>query len=186
MCRRSVLEKALLASVAVGAACGTSSDARRPDSSTRQRPDSLTASPSASAVQGAQQAARRSSAPLPVLLDSLRRLPGEFSLSPGKVWQFSGENAVFSALFDHGDSAVVSLVDCIDRSDLAVATLAGRHVTLGVMCGMALQRMASATEYEDGPGGWAGTIAPTATLVQLREAKQAWQKVIAKRAYKVL
>jgi hypothetical protein len=119
------------------------------------------------------------------LVDSLRRLPGKFTQSPARVWLFSGDDAVFNTLFDRGDSAVIALVDCIDRTDLAMATLAGKRVAFGVMCATALQRIASATEYEDA-GDWAGVILPTATPLELKEAKKAWQKVVAKRTYQML
>jgi len=56
---------------------------------------------------------------------------------------------------------------------------------LGVMCGYALQLMASPTEYEDNPDGWAGVVLPRATPAQLDAAKEAWQDVLHRRAYSI-
>jgi hypothetical protein len=56
---------------------------------------------------------------------------------------------------------------------------------LGVMCGYALQLMASATEYEDDPREWAGVILPRATPAQLDAAKKAWQEILRRHAYSI-
>jgi len=124
-------------------------------------------------------------ASLAALIDSLRNLPGQFSLSSPAHWQFSADPSSFAALFDYGDSAVVRLVDCLNSREPATATLDGHRVTLGVMCGYALQLMASATEYEDDPRGWAGVILPRATPAQLDAAKKAWQEILRRHAYSI-
>jgi hypothetical protein len=174
----------LLPTLVLTAACGPAAKVDQSADTVRHRNDSVatTGSPPRAAVV---TAAPSPSVPLSSLVDSLRRLPGEFTRSPARVWLFSGDDAVFNTLFDRGDSAVVALVDCIDRSDLGVATLAGKRVAFGVLCATALQRIASATEYEDA-GDWAGVILPTATPLQLKEAKKEWKKVVAKRAYQML
>jgi hypothetical protein len=174
----------LLPTIMVVAACGSSAKVDQSTDTARRQADRVATVESVPSASGVGAAAAPS-VPLSALVDSLRRLPGEFTRSPARVWLFSGDDTVFNTLFERGDSAVVALVDCIDRTDLVVATLAGKRVAFGVMCATALQRIASATEYEDA-GDWAGVILPTATPLQLKQAKKEWQKVVAKRAYQML
>src|SRR5258705_4919166 len=164
----------LLPTMVLVTACGSSAKVDQSTDTARRKADRLATVGPVHRALGVGSAAAPS-VPLSALVDSLRRLPGEFTRSPSRVWLFSGDDAVFNTLFDRGDSAVVALVDCIDRSDLAVATLAGKRVAFGVLCATALQRIASATEYEDA-GDWAGGILPTATPLQLKEAKKEWKK----------
>ena len=121
---------------------------------------------------------------LSALLDSLARLPGEFRLV-GFQWQFSGDDHVFRSIADHRDSAVVHLVDCLDRVTPAAATVEGRRVPVGVLCYAALQRTAYSTEHEDGTGEWPGFLEPTATAEELTAAKTAWLEVVRTRRYKL-
>jgi hypothetical protein len=174
----------LLPAMVLTSACGPSAKVDQSADTARHKNDRVatTASPPTASVV---TAAPSPSVPLSALVDSLRRLRGAFTQSPAKVWLFSGDQSVFNTLFDRGDSAVVALVDCIDRSELVAATVSGKRVALGVMCATALLRIASATEYEDS-GDWAGIILPTATPLQLREAKKAWKRVVAKRSYQLL
>lgn len=178
-----ILLFALLPTMALVTGCGSSANVgQSTDTSRRQNARVATAGSVPRAVVTAPPA---SSVALSALVDSLRRLSGAFTQSPAKVWLFSGDPSVFSTLFDRGDSAVVALVNCIDRPELAAATVDGKRVALGVMCATALLRIASAIEYEDS-GDWAGIIKPTATHIQLQDARKEWEKVIAKRSYRLL
>jgi hypothetical protein len=125
-----------------------------------------------------------SSASLVVLIDSLKRLPGEFTGSLGR-WEFSGDQSIFSAIAYHGDSAVLALVECLDRSEPSQATAAGKPVLVGAMCFSALHRMAYSTEAEDAEGQWPGIVEPTATAAELRAAKEAWVLAVKNKRYKL-
>ena len=174
----------LLPAMVLTTGCGSSAKVDQSADTAQYKNDRVAttgSAPSASAVTEAPSPR----VPVAALVDSLRGLPGAFTQSPAKVWLFSGDQSVFTALFERGDSAVVALVDCIDRSELVAATVGGKRVAFGVMCATALQRIASATEYEDS-GDWAGIIEPTATSLQLREAKKEWERVVAKRSYQLL
>lgn len=122
---------------------------------------------------------------LPTLIDSLKRVPGAFAGSAGR-WRFSGTSDVFNSIAEHEDSAVVALVDCLDRADSATATVAGRRVLVGVMCFAALQRMAYPTEHEDADeSSWPGIVAPTASAQQLKAAKREWLRVVREKRYRI-
>lgn len=176
---------ATVAALVLTAACGPSSKSNPPQGTEGGQADSVTGPVPASGVAPASRTASAKSVTLSALLDSLRRVPGEFSLSPASMWRFSGDPSVFVALFDYGDSAVARLVDCMDRSDPVIATLNGKPVVLGIMCATALQRIASASEHEDASDKWTGVIEPSATPVQLKAAKKAWQEVVARKAYRL-
>lgn len=124
-------------------------------------------------------------ATLSQLVDSLRNLPGTFSLE-GAVWRFQGRQDVFVMIAGRGDSAVERLVECIDRSDSTLARVEGQSVLLGAMCLYALRHVAYATEYEDAPDTvWAGEVGPMASPEQLAAAKRAWLEVIRQRRYRL-
>jgi hypothetical protein len=161
-------------------ACG------RPDSHSAGHEDSLSQAlpPPTSLVDD-------SVVPLTTLMDSLGRVTGEFVLLQN-TWSFSGDQALFARFVahadsPHADSTVRVLVECLDRSDPARATVAGHPTTMGFMCFEALRRVAN---YEWGPedevgGSWPGILEPDASPSQLREAKQAWLKVVAASRYRL-
>jgi len=143
----------------------------------------------ADTVSGARASSlQQATAPLAVLLDSIRRLSGDFHLvGGGSRWDFSGDQSVFAQFPSHGDSAVVALVDCLGDTSRVVASTRGEPVTVGFMCFTALQRVASYEwGQEDEVGGiWPGIIEPRATPDQLRQAQRAWQEVIDRKAYRL-
>ena len=126
-------------------------------------------------------------APTPViagLIDSLSRLEGRYALV-GAQQQFEGNQALFMAIGEHGDSAVAALVGCLDDSRASRVTNDSGRVLVGALCGMALQRMAYATEHEDSDTPWPGVVTPDMDASRLRAAKTAWQDVQKRRAYRL-
>lgn len=72
---------------------------------------------SSSAVRDTQPHVSQSGrAPLTILIDSLSRLEGDFARAPQGLWKFTGDRSVFHSIYEHGDSAVVQLVNCLDSS----------------------------------------------------------------------
>jgi hypothetical protein len=120
-----------------------------------------------------------------VLVDSLARVRGDFSAWDQGRWEFTGDASVLSAFDPFADSAVVALTNCLDRDQPANATARGKPVAHGVMCFWALRRLAyyegdSDSAFED---TWPGEIEPTATLTELRAAKEAWLRIIRAKSY---
>ena len=120
-------------------------------------------------------------------MDSLARLPGNFTAWDQGPWEFTGDAQVLRAFDEYGDSAVVRLVECLDRSEPARATAKGKPVPVGVMCYWALRRLAYFEWHEDPAyaDGWPGEIEPTASLEALRAAKQAWAAVVREKRYRL-
>lgn len=158
----------------------------------RESPRAAGSSPSAGSGQSAPptvSGAPQSQAlvPLQALLGSLARLPGDFTAWDQGPWEFTGDAQLLRAFDDHGDSAVVRLVECLDRSEPARATAKGKSVPVGVMCYWALRRLAYFEWHEDPAyaDGWPGEIEPTASLEALRAAKQAWAAVVREKRYRL-
>ena len=117
---------------------------------------------------------------LTVLIDSLTRIKGEFTSWEQGRWEFTGDASVRRAFDAYGDSAVVRLVECLDRIEPAQATVRGRRVPMGVMCYWTLRRLAYYEWYDDPEyrEGWPGEIPPTASPEELRAAREAWSAVV--------
>jgi hypothetical protein len=123
---------------------------------------------------------------LTALLQQLHNARGEFMRGSNGTWVFSGNQTLLGSFYPFGDRAIAKLVDCLDDSDLTRVTLQSKPVPVGVLCGLALQRMASATEHEDDAGDWPGVILPTATPDELRAAKAAWKVVLESGRYRIM
>ncbi len=122
---------------------------------------------------------------LSTLLDSLSRLRGEFRSSPGG-WEFEGDRRIFEAIAAHEDSAVIRLVHCLDDAEPSRATVGDKAVSVGFMCYSALTLMAYSLYHEDADEPqWPGLLEPDATPARLREAKEAWSRVIAEKRYRL-
>lgn len=83
-------------------------------------------------------------------------------------------------------SAIASLVNCLDDTSPSASRLNGQPVPVGVMCYEALTQLAyhePADADGDVAASWDGWIAPDATPEQLRRAKAAWQTVLAQKTY---
>lgn len=122
---------------------------------------------------------------LEALVDSLPLLRGEFTNPlPGR-WDFSGDRRYLIAFERFGDSAVVTLTQCLDRADSAAATFQGRRVLAGFMCYAALTRVAyyEWDQEPEQPALWLGIVPADATPRQLRAAKEAWTEVVRTKRY---
>lgn len=123
------------------------------------------------------------------LVDSLRRLHGSFQVRGAPPdYQFVGQTSVFQRFSEHGDSAVIALVDCLDRTDPSATTLGGRPVSLGIMCSEALSRVAlyEATDSQgDLDADWPGYVNATASQSALVAAKHAWSPVLKRHMYQL-
>jgi hypothetical protein len=139
-----------------------------------------------------QQASDAAVTRLDSLVARLATLPGSLDLT----WQFTGDNAVFTAidaLTDSGaivDTAVARLASCLGRTELAATTLKSRPVPVGVVCYAALRRLAY-HEEDDSTGGltpyWPGDLEdPAVTISELRAAYDAWARVVRDRSYRTL
>jgi hypothetical protein len=122
---------------------------------------------------------------LGVLTANLRQLRGSYSIGAHGQWVFSGERKLFEAIAAHEDSAVVRLVDCLDDTTAALATVEGRPVPVGVLCYEALRFTAYAEPEGINSGEWPGTVMPTTTEQGLRDAKAAWLEVVRHRGYRL-
>jgi hypothetical protein len=123
---------------------------------------------------------------LRALVASLAEVEGSYRISEGGVWEFVGDRRLVEAIRAFGDSAVVQLVQCLDRADETRTLLNGRAVPLGVLCYEALSETAyheAVDDYGDLDAEWEGYILPTASLDELRAARQAWEEVLAIRSY---
>jgi hypothetical protein len=124
-----------------------------------------------------------------VLIERLRELAGTFPSSQAAGGEFTGDRELLVRLAEYKDSAVVKLVDCLDRTDSARATADGQPVRMGVMCYLALSHTVS-YEAADSKGDlderWPGLVAPLASPNDLRLAKEAWKKVVAERRYTLI
>jgi len=122
---------------------------------------------------------------LGVLTGRLSQLPGSYSIGAHGQWVFSGDRALFRAIAEHRDSAVTRLVDCLDDTTASLATVEGRRVPVGVLCYEALLFAAYAEPEGIDTGEWSGTVMPSATTQDLRDAKSAWLEVIQRRGYRL-
>jgi hypothetical protein len=122
---------------------------------------------------------------LGVLTGNLGQLPGSYSIGAHGQWVFSGDRKLFEAIAAHEDSAVARLVDCLDDTTAAIATVEGRPVSVGVLCYEALRFAAYAEPEGIDSGEWPGTVMPTTTGQGLRDAKAAWLKVVRQRGYRL-
>ena len=170
--RTNLLALAILPAVLAFSACAR--DEGRSNSQSAAQPS----------TSGAQ------SASLDSLLDALAGLKGSFpSAGPPSIGGFSGDRSVLTAIADKGDSAVVRLVGCMSRTEATRVTKGGRALNLGELCYAALVNTAyyeASDEQGDVTADWAGHVELPATLTQLQAAKQAWDSVVARRAYHLL
>ena len=116
------------------------------------------------------------------LLSGLQSQPGQFEVTPDSGWVFRGNPALMDRLEDYGEAALARLVDCVDSTELANITADNRPVPLGVLCATTLVRFVDLSDYNL-PVDWSGSIEPTATAVELQEAKAAWKEVAAAKRY---
>lgn len=122
---------------------------------------------------------------LGVLTGKLSQLLGSYSIGAHGQWVFSGDRTLFGAIAEHKDSAVTRLVDCLDDTTASLATVEGRRVPMGVLCYEALLFAAYAEPEGIDTGEWPGTVMPTATTQNLRDAKSAWLEVVRRRGYRL-
>jgi hypothetical protein len=134
-------------------------------------------------------AASSSRSSLDSLLGALAELEGSFpAQGPPAIGDFSGDRSVLTAIADRGDSAVVRLVACMTKTEPTAVTK-GRRLKLGELCYAALVNTAyyEATDARgDVSPDWPGHVDLPATSSQLQAAKQAWDSVVARRAYHLL
>jgi hypothetical protein len=132
------------------------------------------------AAQAATQSAR-----LTAVMGGLKTLTGEFTQTPQGGWEFQGDTSLFVNLRYAGDSAVARLVECLDRTERATATVNAEAVSLGALCSHALDRLAYPTSLGEGAESWPGHAPPTAHRAELSAAKEAWQGVLSTGRYKL-
>ncbi len=174
---RYCLRCGLVFAVAVAIACGDGEE----DSAFQQSRESEASTTEAPSELG------QSANPLDSLIENLRDLRGSFvNVAPGR-WDFAGDRSALVAFEEFRDSAVVRLVDCLDRTELAAATVQEQQVPMGYMCYAALARVAYYEwhQYQDvvKDPSWPGEVAATASVEDLRQAKTAWLQVVEKHLY---
>lgn len=84
------------------------------------------------------------------------------------------------------EPALKVLVGCLDKLELSNSVVQDRKVVVGIICYEALSQTVyyePSTPDGDVAMNWPGHISPTATPDELREAKRAWERVIATKAY---
>jgi hypothetical protein len=82
--------------------------------------------------------------------------------------------------------ALKTLVGCLDNFELSNSVIQDKRVVLGIICYEAISQTAyyeSTAQDGDVAKNWSGHILPTATPDELREAKKAWENVIASKTY---
>ena len=120
------------------------------------------------------------------LMALLPSVQGAVAPADPTVGSFQGDRAVLDAMVSRGDSAVVRLVDCLDRRDTSEVALGQHQLTMGELCYVVLNAVAY---YEaTGPDGaltadWPGHVALPASAAQLAAAKRAWLMVVKRRSY---
>lgn len=106
-------------------------------------------------------------------------------MTPNRSWQLPGNRPLVLSIAEHGDSAVAALVECLDRTELARATIkGGDRALVGAVCGHILHEIAYSTAHET-DGNWAGVVYPSATAGELREAKKEWLRVLSAGHYRL-
>lgn len=122
----------------------------------------------------------------------LATLPGEFVRRDHRTWVFSDGGGPLHGPAAFGHAAVARLVACLDDARPAAATVDGRPVLVGAMCGHALRWMAYPRELE-AESGWADRperspfeVEPTASPDELRAAKAAWSRAVRNGTYSLL
>jgi len=127
--------------------------------------------------------------PLRDLVARLAKLPGTFEKGMLGTWELQDAGETFEAISSHGDSAVFMLVDCLDDTTKASATMDhGVAVRVGYMCYAALNYTAycewDPLDYEHAKHRrWPGVLEPSANPEDLRAAKVAWKSVVSHKAY---
>jgi hypothetical protein len=106
-----------------------------------------------------------------------------------KRYRFFDKAALERLVGSADDQIVRDLVDCLDDGTPSATLLKRAPVPVGVVCYEALNQIVYYEPTE--PSGdiaqrWRGHIDPTATLIQLQEAKRAWTEVLQKKAYRRL
>ena len=121
---------------------------------------------------------------------TLSRVSASYEWSAAsKRYRFSDKATLERLVGSAGDQIVRDLVDCLDDTTPSATTLKGGLVPVGVVCYEALTQIVYYEPTE--PSGdiakrWPGHIEPTATPIQLQEAKRAWTEVLRKKAYRHL
>ena len=157
------------------------SDCAQEDLSMRESA-SRAASPSGNPTSR-RQTPPANSMSLIALVDSLTLVHGEFrrqALRP-YGYEFVGSPDVIRALRAYQADAVKALIGCLDREDLAAATLAGQRVRVGIMCYHALTSFTyveRTDENGDSDPNWVGYVDASAGIEQLRAAKREWERLL--------
>ena len=118
------------------------------------------------------------------LIERLRTASGRFVELPTRLWELQGVDSLLEAFAPFRDSAVVRLVDCLDRTEPTAMTVGGRPVLLGALCFEALTHIAYAEPEGSETGEWPGVVFPDAAGPQLTAAKSAWAAVVRSRGYR--
>lgn len=119
-----------------------------------------------------------------VLLSGVRRQAGYFKAMPDSGWVFRGNPTLMNRLEDYGEAALSRLVDCVDDTAPANTTADGQPVAFGVLCVTALARFVDLGDSTL-PVDWPGRVEATASAIELRRAKAAWQEVVADGSYRL-
>lgn len=120
--------------------------------------------------------------------DLLLRLGGRFERSvrvPG-LMEFVGDDRLFRALREAGDSVVPALVDCLDSREPSATMVDSTRMVLGALCAEALVRsvlVEPADEHGDIDPMWPGDLSFTPTPEEQAAAKRAWLRVLETRQY---
>lgn len=78
------------------------------------------------------------------------------------------------------------LVSCMDDESQTKTQLDNKFVKLGVLCYQGVTQIVyyePVDKHGDIAGIWPGYISPAASIVEMREAKKAWQRVLEKKTY---
>jgi len=103
---------------------------------------------------------------------------------PPDVYDFEGDETLFDAIAEYGHAAVERLVECLDSTKPTNVKWYGRPVWLGVLCRIALRRVAYYEPDIEKYEYWYGTLADMPEKPsELQAVKNAWQKVVKKRSY---
>jgi hypothetical protein len=116
------------------------------------------------------------------LIEHLRDGRGRYVHLPSQAWNLEGMDTAIRAFVPFRDTAVVRLVNCLDRADSTATTVEGRPVPLGVLCYEALTYLVN-TE-PDFTGDWPGDLFPTAGPAELSAAKAAWLVAVREHHYR--
>lgn len=111
-------------------------------------------------------------------VQQLRDAPARLEETAFGAIELSGVDSLITSLHSHGMEAVRALIECISDQTASRVRFRGADVPVGVLCGMALHRIAYPSARETDPR-WPGVVTPLIAPAALKDAREAWERELA-------